>query len=242
MTAYILNESNDVKLWGNGYMMNRNIDLQVGNRVKVDVDHISLGYLLIKRTFDIFASVIGLLLLSLPFAVLGIIIKLDDPEGGVFYSQIRLGKNGKEFRMWKFRSMVADADKLVDKLVNQNEIEGAMFKIKDDPRITKIGRFIRKYSIDELPQLYNVLCGDMSLVGPRPPLPREVAEYTEYDKQRLAVVPGATGLWQVSGRNDVGFDEMVDLDIEYINHASIWKDLDILFRTVWIVIRPNGAY
>ena len=144
--------------------------------------------------------------------------------------------------MWKFRSMVANADQMVDKLMEQNEIEGAMFKIKDDPRITHIGAFIRKYSIDELPQLFNILNGDMSLVGPRPPLPREVADYTEYDKQRLAVIPGATGLWQVSGRSDVGFDEMVDLDIEYINTASWWNDIKILFRTVYIVIRPNGAY
>ena len=144
--------------------------------------------------------------------------------------------------MWKFRSMVANADQMVYKLMEQNEIEGAMFKIKDDPRITHIGAFIRKYSIDELPQLFNILNGDMSLVGPRPPLPREVADYTEYDKQRLAVIPGATGLWQVSGRSDVGFDEMVDLDIEYINTASWWNDIKILFRTVYIVIRPNGAY
>ena len=144
--------------------------------------------------------------------------------------------------MWKFLSMVANADQMVDKLMEQNEIEGAMFKIKDDPRITHIGAFIRKYSIDELPQLFNILNGDMSLVGPRPPLPREVADYTEYDKQRLAVIPGATGLWQVSGRSDVGFDEMVDLDIEYINTASWWNDIKILFRTVYIVIRPNGAY
>lgn len=223
-------------------MMNRNINLQVDSRVRADVDHISLGYLVIKRAFDIVASALGLLLLVIPFIIIGIIIKLDDPEGGVFYSQIRLGKNGKEFRMWKFRSMVVNADKLIDKLVDQNEIEGSMFKIKDDPRVTKIGKLIRKYSIDELPQLYNVLCGDMSLVGPRPPLPREVAEYTEYDKQRLAVIPGATGLWQVSGRSDVGFDEMVDLDIRYINNASVWEDLSILFRTVWIVLRPNGAY
>lgn len=223
-------------------MMDRNVDLHVDSRVRADVDHISLGYLVTKRTFDIVASMFGLLLLAIPFVIIGIIIKLDDPEGSVFYSQIRLGKNGKKFRMWKFRSMVTNADKLVDKLVAQNEIDGAMFKIKDDPRITEIGKFIRKYSIDELPQLYNVLRGDMSLVGPRPPLPREVAEYTEYDKQRLAVIPGATGLWQVSGRNDVGFDEMVDLDIRYINNASIREDLSILFRTFWIIIRPNGAY
>lgn len=164
-------------------------------RVNADVEHLSSVYLITKRAFDFVASALALILFAIPFLIIGIIIKLDDPEGGVFYSQTRLGKDGKEFRMWKFRSMVANADKLVDQLLEQNEAEGAMFKIKDDPRITKIGAFIRKYSLDELPQLYNILRGDMSLVGPRPPLPREVAEYTEYDKQRLAVIPGATGLW-----------------------------------------------
>lgn len=224
-------------------MMSQNSNLHVkARRPSVHVENLSPVYLGGKRIFDILASAAGLIILAIPFLIIGLIIKLDDPKGGVFYSQIRLGKDGKEFRMWKFRSMVANADQMVDKLMEQNEIEGAMFKIKDDPRITHIGAFIRKYSIDELPQLFNILNGDMSLVGPRPPLPREVADYTEYDKQRLAVIPGATGLWQVSGRSDVDFDEMVDLDIEYINTASWWNDIKILFRTVYIMIRPNGAY
>lgn len=205
-------------------------------------ERLSPVYLGIKRAFDFIASACGLVILAIPFAIIGLIIKLDDPEGPVFYSQTRIGRNGHEFRMWKFRSMVANADKMVDQLAQQNDTTGAMFKIKDDPRITKIGHVIRKYSLDELPQLYNVLRGDMSLVGPRPPLPREVATYTAYDKQRLCVTPGATGLWQVSGRSDVGFDEMVQLDIEYINSASLTKDLMILFKTVVIVVKPNGAY
>ena len=138
--------------------------------------------------------------------------------------------------------MVAGADKMVDKLLKKNDVEGAMFKIKDDPRITRVGRVIRKYSLDELPQLYNVLRGDMSLVGPRPPLPREVVKYTDYDRQRLTVVPGVTGLWQISGRNDLGFAEMVALDIQYINNAFISEDLKILFKTVLVVIHPTGAY
>ncbi|WP_390408938.1 sugar transferase [Lacticaseibacillus jixiensis] len=211
-------------------------------RIKAAPEQLSATYLATKRLFDIIASACGLILLAIPFAIIGLIIKLDDPAGPVFYSQTRVGLNGKKFRMWKFRSMIANADKLVDKLVAQNDVTGAMFKIKDDPRITKIGRVIRKYSIDELPQLFNVLVGDMSLVGPRPPLPRELATYTAYDKQRLAVVPGATGLWQVSGRSDVGFDEMVQLDIQYINSACIKTDLAILLKTFVIVIRPNGAY
>ena len=145
-------------------------------------------YHVVKRLFDIVASACGLILLSPLFLFL--VIKIRSEDGGpAFYSQERIGKNEKPFKMWKFRSMVVDADKMLDKLEDQNEIDGAMFKIKDDPRVTKIGHVIRKYSLDELPQLWNVLIGDMSLVGPRPPLPSEVAEYSEYDKQRLLVIP-----------------------------------------------------
>lgn len=137
--------------------------------------------------------------------------------------------------------MVVDADKKLKRLLDYNEVEGAMFKMKDDPRVTRIGKIIRKYSIDELPQLLNVIRGDMSLVGPRPPLKREVKEYTEYDKQRLLIVPGCTGLWQVSGRNGVGFHEMVKLDIQYIKNESILLDIQILFKTIRIMIIPNNA-
>ncbi|WP_434716855.1 sugar transferase [Lacticaseibacillus paracasei] len=209
---------------------------------QVDLGALTPTYLITKRCFDFTASLIGLILLSGIFLVLAVLIKIDDPHGKVFYSQTRLGKNGKNFQMWKFRSMVAGADKMVDKLLKKNDVEGAMFKIKDDPRITRVGRVIRKYSLDELPQLYNVLRGDMSLVGPRPPLPREVVKYTDYDRQRLIVVPGVTGLWQISGRNDLGFAEMIALDIHYINNACISEDLKILLKTVVVVIHPTGAY
>ena len=209
---------------------------------QVDLGALTPTYLITKRCFDFTASLIGLILLSGIFLVLAVLIKIDDLHGKVFYSQTRLGKNGKNFQMWKFRSMVAGADKMVDKLLKKNDVEGAMFKIKDDPRITRVGRVIRKYSLDELPQLYNVLRGDMSLVGPRPPLPREVVKYTDYDRQRLIVVPGVTGLWQISGRNDLGFAEMVALDIHYINNACISEDLKILLKTVLVVIHPTGAY
>lgn len=138
--------------------------------------------------------------------------------------------------------MIVNADKMVEQLEEQNEIDGAMFKIKDDPRVTKIGHVIRKYSLDELPQLWNVLKGDMSLVGPRPPLPMEVEDYTPYDKLRLIVTPGCTGLWQVTKRNDADFDEMVELDLEYINNSSLWFDFKILLKTVGVVIHPNSAY
>ncbi|WP_309215824.1 sugar transferase [Lacticaseibacillus rhamnosus] len=212
------------------------------NVEKIDLGGLKRSYTLSKRCFDFLASLVGLFLLSWLFLIIGILIKIDDPHGRVFYSQIRLGKNGRKFQMWKFRTMVNGADKMVDKLLQYNDVQGAMFKIKNDPRVTRVGRILRKYSLDELPQLYNVLIGDMSLVGPRPPLPREVVNYTNYDLQRLAVIPGCTGLWQISGRNELGFSEMVALDIQYINSASFFGDLKILLKTVMVVVHPTGAY
>lgn len=209
---------------------------------QVDLQRLTTTYLYGKRCFDVIASGIALVLLSGVFLIISILIKLDDPHGKVFYSQTRLGKDGRRFQMWKFRSMVANADKMVDKLLKKNDVEGAMFKIKDDPRIMRVGRVLRKHSLDELPQLYNVLRGDMSLVGPRPPLPREVVKYTDYDRQRLAVIPGCTGLWQVSGRSNLSFSEMVTLDIQYINNASFSQDILILLKTFSVFIHPNGAY
>ncbi|WP_421430360.1 sugar transferase [Lactiplantibacillus plantarum] len=204
--------------------------------------HRRYGYRFIKRVFDFVASLLGLIILSPLFLIIAIAIKVEDPKGAVFYSQTRLGRGEVPFKMYKFRSMVSNADELLEKLLKDNEIDGAMFKMQDDPRVTKIGRFIRKYSIDELPQLLNVLQGSMSLVGPRPPLPREVEEYSDYDKQRLAVKPGCTGLWQATVRNSVGFDEMVKLDLTYISKRSVAFDVYILFETVVIMFKPNGAY
>ncbi|WP_455390343.1 sugar transferase [Lactiplantibacillus pentosus] len=200
------------------------------------------GYRLIKRLFDVCASFTALVLLSPMFLVVAIAIKAEDSQGKVFYSQIRVGKGGKRFKMYKFRSMVSNADELLKTLISENDVDGAMFKMKLDPRVTKVSSFIRKYSIDELPQLVNVLKGNMSLVGPRPPLEREVKEYTDYDKQRLYVKPGCTGLWQATVRNSVGFDEMVRLDLIYVQKRSLKFDLWIIFRTVKIMFRPNGAY
>lgn len=204
--------------------------------------HRRYGYRFIKRVFDFVASLLGLIILSPLFLIIAIAIKVEDPKGAVFYSQTRLGRGEVPFKMYKFRSMVSNADELLEKLLKDNEIDGAMFKMQDDPRVTKIGRFIRKYSIDELPQLLNVLQGSMSLVGPRPPLPREVEEYSDYDKQRLAVKPGCTGLWQATVRNSVGFDEMVKLDLTYISKRSVAFDVYFLFKTVVIMFKPNGAY
>lgn len=199
-------------------------------------------FFFIKRLMDILLSAIGLIILIPFFILLAIIIKLDDSEGRVFYSQIRIGKNQQPFRMYKFRSMYVDADQRLKDLLQYNDVDGAMFKMKHDPRITRVGHFIRKYSIDELPQLWNVLKGEMSLIGPRPPLEREVEDYSGRDFLRLTVTPGCTGLWQVSGRNSLTFDQMVDLDISYIRNACMRFDLKIMIRTVTTILKPHGAY
>lgn len=199
------------------------------------------SYHFIKRTFDVILSVVGLVVLSPLMAVIAYKIKSED-NGPVFYKQVRVGKDGRHFEMYKFRSMVTNADQLLEKLRDQNEIDGAMFKMKHDPRITKIGHFIRKHSLDELPQLVNVFEGDMSLVGPRPSLPSEVRQYTSYDKQRLYVIPGCTGLWQATERNNVDFDRMVYLDLKYIKNASVMYDLWIIGKTIVIMFKPNVSY
>ncbi|MCU5122622.1 sugar transferase [Bacillus paranthracis] len=199
-------------------------------------------YLFTKRLMDIVGAICGLVFLSPIFIIIAIVIKLEDPKGPVLFKQIRVGKDGKEFGMYKFRSMVTDAEERLKDLLKYNEVSGAMFKMKEDPRVTKIGKFIRKTSIDELPQLLNVLKGDMSLVGPRPPLPREVKQYTSYDKQRLLVTPGCTGLWQISGRSNTGFKEMVDLDIFYIQRRNILFDIKIILRTLTVLIGSKDAF
>lgn len=198
-------------------------------------------YHLTKRFLDIVLSTLGLIGLSPVMGIVAYKIKRED-GGPVFYKQVRVGKNGKKFKMYKFRSMVVNADQLLDKLKEKNDVDGAMFKMKHDPRITKVGHFIREHSLDELPQLVNVLKGDMSLVGPRPPLPSEVEQYTSYDKQRLYVVPGCTGLWQATERNNVGFDEMVGLDLKYIKNCSVKYDLLIIWKTVAVIFTPNSSY
>lgn len=208
------------------------------NRDKIKLRFI---YHSVKRVFDFLAATCGIIILSPLMLIIAILIKSED-HGPIFYKQVRVGKNGKTFKMYKFRSMFVNADKMLDKLKEQNDVDGPMFKMKDDPRVTKIGHFIRKHSLDELPQFFNVLKGDMSLVGPRPPLPSEVVEYSEYDKQRLLVIPRCTGLWQATERNEVGFSKMVQLDIQYIQRASFTFDLWIIWKTVEIVIKPNGSY
>ena len=204
-----------------------------------------LAYRAVKRAFDIVFSGCVLAVIAIPSLVLAAAIRLES-EGNPFYSQIRVGQTHRDgslstFRMWKFRSMYKDADERLAELREQNEIAGAMFKMKEDPRVTRIGKFIRKHSIDEFPQFLNVFLGQMSVVGPRPPLPNEVAEYTEYDLQRLAVKPGITGWWQVTDRNNTDFDGMVRRDLEYIAKRGVVTDLKIVLLTVVEVFTGGGA-
>ena len=202
------------------------------------------GYLVVKRLIDIVGSIVGVVL-TIPFIfVVGMAIKLESKSlrAKVFFVQERVGKDGKTFKMIKFRSMQEDAEEQLKNLLHKNEIKGAMFKMKNDPRVTKVGKFIRKTSIDELPQFFNVLVGNMSLVGPRPPLMREVVQYSAKDKARLLVKPGITGLWQATVRNDSDFDVMVRLDVRYIRELSFKMDMKILFKTISVVFHPNGAY
>ncbi|MCU9613197.1 sugar transferase [Caldibacillus lycopersici] len=199
-------------------------------------------YLVSKRILDFVFAVIGIVFLSPLFLIVALLIKIEDKQGPIFFKQIRIGKDGKEFYMYKFRSMVSNAEELKAKLIEKNEATGPVFKMKNDPRVTKIGRFIRKTSIDELPQLLNVLKGQMSLVGPRPALPDEVAHYSIYEKQRLTVTPGLTCYWQVSGRSSLSFGEWVELDIKYINERSIIVDIKLIFKTVLVLFGSKNAY
>lgn len=195
-----------------------------------------------KRGIDFFLAVCGILVLAIPMAIIWLIIKLSAPSAHAVYSQDRVGRHGKIFRLYKFRTMVPNADQLRDSLSALNEMDGPVFKIKDDPRITKLGKFLRKTSLDELPQFFNVLKGDMAIIGPRPPLPREVEQYTDYQKLRLTVTPGLTCLWQVQpNRNALSFDEWVELDIDYILHRSTLLDIEIMIRTVLVMFRGEGC-
>lgn len=193
-----------------------------------------------KRGIDIFGALCGLILLSPILLVIMVLIKCES-KGPVIFSQERVGRNGKTFKMYKFRSMVVNAEELKKKLAAQNEMSGPMFKMKDDPRVTKIGKFIRKTSLDEIPQLVNVLKGDMSLVGPRPSLPQEVVQFETWMQRRLEVKPGLTCYWQVSGRNNIDFVDWMKLDIKYVEERSFWIDIKLIFKTAFVLFGDKNA-
>ena len=203
--------------------------------------HDKKAYWIGRRLQDIVFSSIALMVLWPVMLIIAILIFIDDPKGSPIFSQPRCGRNGKEFKFYKFRSMCVDAEAKLDELLKHNEMDGPAFKIKEDPRITRIGRFLRKTSLDELPQLWNILKGDMSIVGPRPPLPREVAQYDEYQRQRLYITPGLTCYWQIQPkRNDLSFEEWMELDIKYVRERSFLVDWKIIFGTVKAVLFGEG--
>ena len=199
------------------------------------------SYEAVKRLMDIILSTIGLMILSPILLVVAILIKIDS-KGPIFFKQKRVGLNGKEFDMYKFRSMVVNAEELKEKLEKQNEMSGPMFKIADDPRITKIGKFIRKTSIDELPQLWNVIKGDMSLVGPRPSLPKEVEQFEPWMEERFKVKPGLTCYWQVGGRNNIDFENWMKLDIKYVKERTLAIDIMLIFKTFFVLFGDENAH
>ena len=201
----------------------------------------SLFYEISKRFIDIIGSILGIIILSPVLIIVGIMIKIDDSKGSIVFSQERIGLKGKVFKMYKLRSMVHNAEELKKELSKKNEMSGPMFKMKDDPRVTKIGKFIRKTSIDELPQLFNVLKGDMSLVGPRPSLPKEVIEFDDWMMERLDVRPGLTCIWQVSGRNNIDFEEWMKLDIKYVRERNLIVDIKLIWKTVGVLFGDKNA-
>ena len=195
-----------------------------------------------KRFMDILLAVLALIIGSPIFLVTALLVKITSP-GPIIFSQVRVGKYGRHFKFYKFRSMYIDAEARKAELLKHNESgDGVIFKMKHDPRITPVGRFIRKFSIDELPQLFNVILGDMSLVGPRPPLPSEVRSYTLEERKRLNITPGITCLWQVSGRSELPFSKQLELDKEYIASRSVWKDFVILLKTIPAILTGRGAW
>ena len=195
-----------------------------------------------RRAQDVFFSLLALIVLAVPMAIVALVIWADSPGASPIFSQDRVGRDGKIFKFYKFRSMIPNAEARLKDVLAQNEMDGPVFKMKNDPRITRVGRFIRRTSIDELPQLINILKGDMSIVGPRPALPREVAQYTDYERQRLYVTPGLTCYWQIQpNRNVLTFDEWMELDLKYIQDRSFWVDWKLIFQTVGVVFRMYGV-
>jgi exopolysaccharide biosynthesis polyprenyl glycosylphosphotransferase len=209
--------------------------------VETQPKRFSWQYEKIKRCLDLVVAVSSLVLASPLILLLAALIKLDS-RGPLFFGQMRVGRNGQVFKMYKFRSMCANAENMLDELTEKNKAKGHMFKIDDDPRVTRVGKWIRRLSLDEIPQLFNVITGEMSLIGPRPPLPHEVKEYEPWQFRRLEAAPGISGLWQVKRGSEISFDEMVNLDIEYIDNWSLWMDIAIIIKTIPAMMRGQGAY
>jgi exopolysaccharide biosynthesis polyprenyl glycosylphosphotransferase len=197
--------------------------------------------LVVKRVLDFGLGAVALIIAAIPMSIIALAIKLNS-SGPVLFKQTRVGRGGRTFTCYKFRTMVKDADKLLEELRHLNEVDGPIFKIKNDPRLTRVGKFLRQTSLDELPQVFNILKGEMSWVGPRPPTPNEVEKYSDWQRKRLDVTPGLTGLWQVSGRSDLSFDEMVKLDLYYAENWTLAVDITIMIRTVPAVLKREGAY
>ena len=220
---------------------------ELGIRKPITIDrktnlHEHRAYWCVRRAQDIFFSLLALIALSPLMLLTCIAVWIDSPGASPVFSQLRVGRNGKLFRLYKFRSMCPNAESKLNDLLQDNEMDGPVFKMKDDPRITRVGHFIRKTSIDELPQFFDVLRGDMSLVGTRPPTVDEYKQYESHHKRRLSMKPGITGLWQVSGRSNIeDFEEVVKLDVTYIDNWSLWNDVKILFKTVYVVFAGRGA-
>lgn len=223
------------------FLESEKIDGKAAERLERLIEGSYSSYWRKKRTFDIAVTLFLLIFLIIPILIIALIVFIDDPHGSPFYKQVRIGRHGSEFYMYKFRSMHVDADKRRSELIESNEMNGPVFKMKDDPRITRVGRVIRRLSVDELPQLFNVLKGNMSLVGPRPALPDEVMQYTDYEKLRLIVTPGITCTWQITpNRNDMPFEKWLEMDLEYIETRTAWQDIKIIFKTPFAMLSATG--
>lgn len=217
------------------------VDEKTAERLEKLIEKSYYSYWKKKRIFDVSVTVIILIFLIIPILITALVVFLDDPKGSPFYKQVRIGRHGKPFNMYKFRSMYVDAEKRKKDLMDSNEMDGPVFKMKNDPRITRVGRVLRKYSIDEIPQLFNVLVGNMSIVGPRPALPEEVEKYSDYNKLRLVVTPGITCTWQIMpDKNDIPYEKWLEMDLEYIETRTTLKDIKIILKTPFAMLRANG--
>ena len=223
------------------YINEHEVDEQTKQRLEQLLERSQAKYWKKKRAFDLVMSTLILILIAPLCLIVMLVIYLDDPHGSPIFSQVRIGRHGKPFRLYKFRSMKVNAEQIREQLEKHNEMDGPVFKMKNDPRITRVGKFIRATSIDELPQLVNVLKGDMSMVGPRPPLPREVEQYTDYQRLRLIVTPGLPCAWQIAdARNDISFQKWVEMDLEYIQHRTMWLDLKLILKTPFVMLKKAG--